>query len=167
MGLRLRTKDPMYSPLYWLACDIYIHNITPVSLWSWQRSLPSTCFDPYTRLSLLTLLSNSSYSLAGLGYFWHGPSLKLPQVSHRMFTYVFPALPPNLINLFCQSPVIHPFYMTKPSQHLAWDKLREINGIHHRRCRALIVQAYRRFDLDGAMQNIQGSLSSVYQCSHC
>jgi hypothetical protein len=74
----------------------YTHKITPVSLWSMQVSLTFTCYDPYTHLSLLPLSSNSSYTLAAFRYSWSGPFLKLPQFSQR----------------FCQSPFIHPSYMT-------------------------------------------------------
>jgi hypothetical protein len=50
------------------SCQPYIYNITPVSLWSRQRSLPSTCYDPHTHLSLIPLSTNFSYALAGFGY---------------------------------------------------------------------------------------------------
>jgi hypothetical protein len=39
----------------------YIHNITPVSHWGRQRSLPSTCYVRSLHFSLLPLSSNSSY----------------------------------------------------------------------------------------------------------
>jgi hypothetical protein len=54
----------------------YIYNIMLVSLWGRQRSLPSTCYDPYRHLSLLPLSSNSSYTLAGFGCSRPGPSRK-------------------------------------------------------------------------------------------
>jgi hypothetical protein len=38
----------------------HIHHITPVSHRGWQRSLPSTCYDPYTHLSLLLFSSKPS-----------------------------------------------------------------------------------------------------------
>jgi hypothetical protein len=80
---------------------LYIRNITPVSLCR-QGSLhsssfcqwvkfgtadglvnrtgraPTSCYDPHTHFSLLPLSSNSSHTLAGFGYSWPGPSLKLP-----------------------------------------------------------------------------------------
>jgi hypothetical protein len=50
-------------------CHTYIHNITPVSLWGRQRSLPFTCYDPYKHLSLsqVTSLSQLSYINEGIG----------------------------------------------------------------------------------------------------
>jgi hypothetical protein len=60
------------------------HNITS-AFWGRERSLPSTCYDPYTHLSHLPLSLNSSYTLAGFGYSWLGPFLKHPQFSQEMF----------------------------------------------------------------------------------
>jgi hypothetical protein len=49
--------------------NYYIHNITPVFHWGSQRSLPSTCYDNYTHLSLL-LSSKSSSTLTNFGLPW-------------------------------------------------------------------------------------------------
>jgi hypothetical protein len=65
----------------------YIHNITPVSLWGRQRSLPSTCYDPYKHLSLLPLSSDSSYTLAGFvlifSYYFYSASVYLSGMYER------------------------------------------------------------------------------------
>jgi hypothetical protein len=44
-----------------------MHNITPVSLWDRQRSLPSICYDPYTQFSILLLSLKSSYTHVEFG----------------------------------------------------------------------------------------------------
>jgi hypothetical protein len=49
--------------------QVYIHNnITPVSHWCKQRSLPSFCYNPYTHLLLLLFSWTFSYTLSGFGY---------------------------------------------------------------------------------------------------
>jgi hypothetical protein len=90
----------------WTAVDsTYIDKITEVSHRSRQRSLPSTCYDPYTPFG--SSLSNLSYMIAGLWYCWPGLSLKVPSDQQQIFAR-FPQT--CFIVLFCQSPFVHNFY---------------------------------------------------------
>jgi hypothetical protein len=46
-------RDRQREATLFYTVHTYIHNITPVSHWGRQSSLPSTCYDPYKNLSLL------------------------------------------------------------------------------------------------------------------
>jgi hypothetical protein len=113
----------MYVRTYICSCNTYIHNIT-------SRPFPFGVSRDHF-LPLATILTNTFR-------FFHchqiphtrspvsgTPDLALLQNFPNLVKKSSPRSSPSsstahirLINLFCQSPFIHPFYMTKPSQHI-------------------------------------------------